>query len=75
MLAAEALEITLTSRGKDRKGENIPMAGVPHHAAAGYLARLLEQGRLRAAVLGLGPGAAVSPIPARASVDGDRARC
>ena len=44
IVAAEALEITLTSRGKDRQGENIPMAGVPHHAAAGYLARLLEKG-------------------------------
>ena len=44
VVAAEALEITLTSRGKDRKGENIPMAGVPHHAAAGYLARLLDKG-------------------------------
>ncbi|MCB9591382.1 MAG: DNA mismatch repair protein MutS [Sandaracinaceae bacterium] len=44
IVAAGALDITLTSRGKDRKGENIPMAGVPHHAAAGYLARLLEQG-------------------------------
>ena len=44
VVAAQALDITLTSRGKDRQGENIPMAGVPHHAAPGYLARLLEQG-------------------------------
>ncbi|MGF1468210.1 MAG: DNA mismatch repair protein MutS [Sandaracinaceae bacterium] len=44
VVAAEALDITLTSRGKDRQGETIPMAGVPHHSAAGYLARLLEQG-------------------------------
>ncbi len=44
VVAAGALDITLTSRGKDKRGENIPMAGVPHHAAAGYLARLLEQG-------------------------------
>ncbi|MBX3269995.1 MAG: DNA mismatch repair protein MutS [Sandaracinaceae bacterium] len=44
IVAAQALEITLTSRGKDKRGEEIPMAGVPHHAAAGYLARLLEQG-------------------------------
>src|SRR5690606_15547688 len=27
-----------------REGEDIPMAGVPHHAAPGYLARLLEKG-------------------------------
>ncbi|MGE0785755.1 MAG: DNA mismatch repair protein MutS, partial [Sandaracinaceae bacterium] len=44
VVASRALDITLTSRGKDRGGEEIPMAGVPHHAAAGYLARLLEQG-------------------------------
>lgn len=44
VVAADALDITLTSRGKNRQGENIPMAGVPHHAAAGYLARLLDQG-------------------------------
>ena len=44
VVAAEALDITLTSRGKSRDGENIPMAGVPHHAAPGYLARLLEKG-------------------------------
>lgn len=44
IVAAEALDITLTSRGKNRKGANIPMAGVPHHAAAGYLSRLLDKG-------------------------------
>lgn len=42
--AAELLELTLTSRGKGPDGERIPMAGVPHHAAAGYLARLLAAG-------------------------------
>lgn len=44
VIAASALDIALTKRGKDRDGEEIPMAGVPHHAAAGYLARLLEKG-------------------------------
>jgi DNA mismatch repair protein MutS len=40
--ASEALQITLTSRAKgDGK---IPMCGVPHHAARGYVARLLERG-------------------------------
>lgn len=43
-VAAQALDIVLTSRGKGRDGEDIPMAGVPHHSAAGYLARLLEKG-------------------------------
>ena len=43
-LAAPALEIALTSRGKDREGRPIPMCGVPYHAAAGYIARLVKQG-------------------------------
>ncbi len=41
---AELLELTLTSRGKGPDGERIPMAGVPHHAAAGYIAKLLAAG-------------------------------
>ncbi len=42
-VAAEELELTLTSRDKDR-GEPIPMAGVPHHAVEGYIARLVRKG-------------------------------
>lgn len=41
--AAQLLDVTLTSRGKTN-GEPIPMAGVPYHAAEGYLARLVKQG-------------------------------
>lgn len=41
--AAELLDITLTARGKSN-GEPIPMAGIPHHAAEGYLAKLVKQG-------------------------------
>jgi DNA mismatch repair protein MutS len=41
--AAELLDITLTARGKS-SGEPIPMAGVPYHAAEGYLARLVKAG-------------------------------
>ncbi len=41
--AAEALAITLTKRGK-HEGRDIPMCGVPVHAADGYLARLIRQG-------------------------------
>lgn len=41
--AAEILDITLTSRG-EHDGEPIPMAGVPYHAAEGYLARLIKSG-------------------------------
>ncbi len=42
-IAAEVLDITLTARGKD-SGDPIPMAGVPFHAAEGYLARLIKAG-------------------------------
>ena len=42
--AAAALDITLTARGHSHDGEKIPMAGVPYHAAEGYLARLIRLG-------------------------------
>ncbi|MGH6994739.1 MAG: DNA mismatch repair protein MutS, partial [Stellaceae bacterium] len=41
--AARALDITLTKRGK-HDGDDIPMCGVPVHAAEAYLARLIRQG-------------------------------
>ncbi|MET0084560.1 MAG: DNA mismatch repair protein MutS [Sedimenticola sp.] len=41
--AARLLDITLTKRGKSA-GQPIPMAGVPYHAAEGYLAKLVRQG-------------------------------
>jgi len=44
LVAARALELTLTSRSKDGKGGAIPMCGVPHHAMEGYLARLVKKG-------------------------------
>jgi DNA mismatch repair protein MutS len=43
ILAARELEITLTSRNKE-KGTPIPMCGVPYHAAEGYIARLVQKG-------------------------------
>ncbi|MDC3180965.1 DNA mismatch repair protein MutS [Gammaproteobacteria bacterium] len=42
--AASLLNITLTKRGKST-GDAIPMAGVPHHAAENYIARLVKQGK------------------------------
>src|ERR1700675_524340 len=36
---ARLLQITLTSR------QGMPMAGIPHHAADGYVARLVKAGR------------------------------
>ena len=41
--AADLLDVTLTARGKSN-GNPIPMAGIPHHAADGYLAKLVRQG-------------------------------
>src|SRR6056297_3498264 len=41
--AAEALNIALTKRGK-HSGEDIPMCGVPVHAAEGYLLTLIRKG-------------------------------
>ncbi|MDZ4761572.1 MAG: DNA mismatch repair protein MutS [Alphaproteobacteria bacterium] len=44
VVAARDLGITQTFRGT-HKGAPIPMAGVPYHAADGYLARLIKAGR------------------------------
>ncbi|HEU5061509.1 MAG TPA: DNA mismatch repair protein MutS, partial [Kofleriaceae bacterium] len=43
VIAARALDLTLTTRDKGRE-DAIPMCGVPHHAGRGYLARLTELG-------------------------------
>ncbi len=42
--ASELLGITLTARGHSA-GKPIPMAGVPYHAAEGYLATLIKLGQ------------------------------
>jgi len=41
--ASRELEITLTSRNKER-GEPVPMCGVPAHSVEGYIARLIQKG-------------------------------
>ena len=43
VLAAQALDIALTKRGK-HLGEDIPMCGVPVHSSEGYLLRLIRKG-------------------------------
>jgi DNA mismatch repair protein MutS len=40
-VASRELQITLTSRDKERA---VPMCGVPYHAADGYISRLLRKG-------------------------------
>src|SRR5919204_1054296 len=44
LVAARALQLTLTSRSKDSNGGGIPMCGVPYHAVDGYIARLVKKG-------------------------------
>jgi DNA mismatch repair protein MutS len=43
VLAAKELQITLTSRNKE-KGIAIPMCGVPYHAAEAYIGKLIRKG-------------------------------
>jgi DNA mismatch repair protein MutS len=43
VVAARELQITLTSRNKE-KDQAIPMCGVPYHAAENYLSKLLRKG-------------------------------
>jgi DNA mismatch repair protein MutS len=43
IVAAKELQITLTSRNKE-KGISVPMCGVPYHAAEGYIAKLIRRG-------------------------------
>ena len=41
---ARELDITLTTRGKDKDGEKMPLAGIPYHAIDSYLPRLIKKG-------------------------------
>jgi DNA mismatch repair protein MutS len=43
-LVSRELDIALTSRSRDRSGNRIPLAGVPHDAAEGYIGRLVAKG-------------------------------
>jgi len=42
-VASRILEIALTSRDRDKES-GVPMCGVPHHSAASYIARLVQEG-------------------------------
>jgi DNA mismatch repair protein MutS len=43
IVASKELQITLTSRNKE-KGIAVPMCGVPYHAAEGYIGKLIRRG-------------------------------
>ena len=63
--AAKLLDITLTARGESA-GERIPMAGLPYHAAEGYLARLVKLGESVAICEQIGdPATAKGPVERR----------
>ena len=42
--ASRILDIALTSRNKNSDGEEIPLCGIPYHACAPYLAKLIAAG-------------------------------
>lgn len=44
VIASKILDLTLTKRGKTQ-GDDIPMCGVPFHAAENYIARLIRAGQ------------------------------
>lgn len=43
VICSKELGITLTSRNKE-KGQNVPLAGIPYHSAAGYISKLVAKG-------------------------------
>ena len=43
-LLSRELDVVLTARGPDTRGDRTPMAGVPHHAVETYLGRLVRKG-------------------------------
>ena len=42
--ASRALDIVLSARGTDDRGVDIPMCGIPWHAAENYISRLIKRG-------------------------------
>lgn len=63
--AARLLDITLTARGKG-SANPVPMAGVPYHAAEGYLAKLVKLGESVAICEQIGdPATSKGPVERR----------
>lgn len=59
--AAKLLDITLTARGHSAS-QPIPMAGIPHHSAEGYLAKLVKLGESVAICEQVGEVQAKGPV-------------
>ena len=62
--AARELDLVLTSRPQG-KGVRTPMAGVPHHAAEGYIARLIAKGYKVALAEQIGDSSAIKGLMPR----------
>jgi DNA mismatch repair protein MutS len=62
--AARELDLVLTSRPQG-KGVRTPMAGVPHHAAEGYIARLIAKGYKVALCEQIGDSSAIKGLMPR----------
>ncbi len=43
-LLSREVDVVLTARGPDARGDRVPMAGVPHHSVETYLGRLVQKG-------------------------------
>ncbi len=67
VLGSEILGITLTSRNRENPKEE-PMAGVPHHSAHTYIARLLAAGHKVAICEQIGDASKIKGIVPRAVV-------
>jgi DNA mismatch repair protein MutS len=72
-LAARVLQITLTSREMG-KGQRVPMAGVPFHAAEHYIARLIAAGHKVAVCEQIDPTGEVHATSALSAFAGRPAR-
>ncbi|MBN2135591.1 MAG: DNA mismatch repair protein MutS [Acidobacteria bacterium] len=42
---SKILDIALTSRGKDKQGQAIPLCGIPYHALESYLSKMIRTGK------------------------------
>ena len=61
-LASNLLDISLTARGQSA-GEPIPMAGIPYHAAEGYIAKIVSAGKAVAIAEQIGdPATSKGPV-------------
>ncbi len=67
-LAADLLGLTLTSRDKG-KDNGVPMAGVPYHAAEGYIAKLVKRGHRVAVCEQIGDPAKAKGLVERSVVE------